>query len=239
MSREILIRRTVDRFIARMREQTDAQLEALATELLQIVQGDMRTGRADVDRAAVEVARAVAKGGSHARHDLMSRLVAAVRRLDDAATLRGVLDALADGAAAEAARVAIFTCDQQVLRSYRHSGYGLDQAPTDLRADVVPLLANVIATRQPASLEGETVEGAQGCPAWMRPPAGRVGRLIPILLGAQVAAVLYADGPDRPADQPGAAVWTEQVEVLVRHASARLESVTSQRAVEALAGPGS
>jgi hypothetical protein len=32
-------------------------------------------------------------------------------------------------------------------------------------------------------------------------------------------------------------VWAQHVEVLVRHASARLETVTSLRTVEVLAGP--
>src|SRR6185295_5968000 len=102
MSREQQVRDAIDRFIAQLRQDMDAHLEELSSELLQIVRGDMRTSRTDLERAAIEVARAVAKGGTHARHDLISRVVIAVRRLDDAVTLGGVLDALVDGAAAEA-----------------------------------------------------------------------------------------------------------------------------------------
>jgi hypothetical protein len=42
---------------------------------------------------------------------------------------------------------------------------------------------------------------------------------------------------ERTGAQPGEPVWAQHVEVLVRHASARLETVTSLRTVEVLAGP--
>jgi hypothetical protein len=62
--------------------------------------------------------------------------------------------------------------------------------------------------------------------------------IVPINVGASVVAVLYAEGPERPS-APGsqasaASLWTEHVEVLVRHASSRLENVTSRRTVEVL-----
>src|ERR1041384_4505691 len=84
MSREDEVRDAVERFLSQVRQHVDTQLEALSSELLTIVQGDARTGRVDLDRAAVEIARAVAKGGVRTRHDLVLRMVTAVRRLDDA-----------------------------------------------------------------------------------------------------------------------------------------------------------
>jgi hypothetical protein len=47
-------------------------------------------------------------------------------------------------------------------------------------------------------------------------------------------AVLYADDVGRPEEQEDAPVWTEEVDLLVRHASVRLENVTSIRTVEVL-----
>ena len=132
MSREHQIREAIDRFLARTRQATDANLEALSAELLALVQGDMRSNRVDVERAAVDVARAVARGGAHARHDLMTRIVDAVRRLDEATSLRGILDALALGASAEAARVAVLLVDDATLRAYKHSGFAPGQTPNDL-----------------------------------------------------------------------------------------------------------
>lgn len=60
---------------------------------------------------------------------------------------------------------------------------------------------------------------------------------IPLVVGKQVVALVYAVGAERVAGEPGEPVWTEQVEVLVRHASARLENVTSLRTVEVLTTP--
>jgi hypothetical protein len=69
----------------------------------------------------------------------------------------------------------------------------------------------------------------------MRVATGHLGLLMPIAVAGSVVALVYAEGPDRQADQPGAPVWAEQVEVLVRHTAARLENVTSKRTVEVLA----
>ncbi len=233
MSREQHVREAVDRFISRLRQATDTHLEALAAELLQLVQGDMRTSRADLDRAAVEVARAVAKGGSHARHDLISRVADAVRRLDDATSLRGVLDALADGASAEASRVAVMLVDGDTLRNYRQYGFAPGVASSQLPVSASPLLAAAVGLRQvtpvPAAERPDPT-----MPAFMRVSAGQVGLILPVAVQREVVALVYADGADRETNQAAAPVWTEQVEVLVRHAAARLENVTSQRTVEAL-----
>ena len=237
MSREQHVRDAVDRFLARLRQATDAHLEALASELLQLVQGDMRTSRADLDRAAVEVARAVAKGGTHARHDLMSRVADAVRRLDDATSLRGVLDVLADGASAEASRVAVLLVDGETLRSYRHSGFAPGVGPSHMPVASSSLLAASVTLRQVTPVPPLDNPSTANAPLFMRVPIGHIGLILPLVLQREAVALVYADGADRQAEQAGAPVWTEQVEVLVRHASARLENVTSQRTVEVLTNP--
>jgi len=234
MSRELEVREAVDRFLARIRQQTDAHLESLAAELLQIVSGDARAGRADLERAAVEVARAVAKGGSHARHDLMSRVTEAVRRLDDAQTLLGILDALALGAAGEASRVAVLIVVDTGLRSWRHHGFNPGSAPVDLDIDASPTLSNAVRLKQttPVPPAGERPDPA--VPVFMRVAPKHTALVMPLVVAQHVVALVYAEGEDRQADQAGAPVWTEQVEVLVRHAASRLENVTSQRTVEVL-----
>jgi len=57
------------------------------------------------------------------------------------------------------------------------------------------------------------------------------------VIGQQVVALLYAEGAGRNTGEAVEPVWTEQVEVLARHAVSRLESVTSQRTVEVLSNP--
>lgn len=231
------IRDAIDRFLAQLRQDVDTRLETLAAELLQLAREDQHDGIVPVEKAAVEVARAVGRGGAHARHDLISRIVRAVRHLDASTTLRGVLDALAEGAAAETARSAVLLVDAEWLRSYRHHGYDRAAAPEDLRAQDSPLLAGVLESKVPAPLEPPTPRTERSRPAFLRVLPGRVGLAMPLLLGQQVVAVVYGEGPARQAHEPGEPVWTEQVEVLVRHASARLESVTSSRTVDLLSSP--
>ena len=197
----------------------------------------MRTNRVDLERAAVDVARAVAKGGVHARHDLMTRIVDAVRRLDEATSLRGILDALALGASAEAARAAVLIVDAANVRAYRHHGFTPGTAPVDLAINVSPLLNAAVQLKQVTTVPAVGERFDPQTPAFMRVQPGHVGLLIPLIVGREVVAVVYADGEERTTQQAGAAVWTEQVEVLVRHASARLENVTSMRTVEVLSNP--
>jgi GAF domain-containing protein len=237
MSRELRVREAIDRFVIRVRQDTDRRLEELAAELLQTARGDMRTSRVDLERAAVDVARAVAKGGVQARHELMGRVVHAIRTLDDAVSLRGVLDALAEGAAFEASRVAVLLLDGETLRSYRHSGFGPGLSPVDMDLAAVPLLSKSVALRQAATVPAVGDRPDAGIPAFMRVASGQVGLVLPVVLGEQVVAVLYAEGADRQATESGEPVWTEQVEVLVRHAAAKLENVTSKRTVEVLSNP--
>src|SRR5215218_4091562 len=109
MSREELVRDAVDRFVQRVRQDTDARLQELASELLQVVQGDMRASRVDVERAAVEVARAAARGAPRGTSvgAVSGDILTTLRRMDDASTLRGILDILADGATSVCARMAV------------------------------------------------------------------------------------------------------------------------------------
>lgn len=237
MPREEQIRDAVDRFVTRVRQDTDARLQTLAGELLQVLGDDASTGRVGAERAAIEVARALARGGNHARHDLISSVIGAMRRLDEATTLRGILDALAHGAASETVRVAVFLVDGDTLRSYRHYGYKPDGAPADIPLTASPLLANVVLSRVAAPVGSAAPRAAGRVPVFMQVAAGNAGLAIPLVVATQVVAVVYAEGTERVRSEPGEPVWAEQVEVLVRHASARLENVTSLRMVEVLANP--
>lgn len=235
MSREAQVRDAVDRFLSRVRKDTDTHLEALASELLEIARIDTTTGRAGVEGAAVEIAHAVAKGNAHARHDLIARVVAAVRRLDDATTLTGILDALVEGAAGDASRVAVLVVDGDTLRTYRHHGFATGMAPHDLPIDASSAILSAVRRRQTVKIRATGDADPIG-PAFLGVAAGHGALILPVVVAHAVVAIVYADGPDRASAEPGAPVWSDEVEVLVRHGSARLEMVTSQRTVEVLTG---
>jgi hypothetical protein len=233
MSREQQVREAIDRLVAGVRRDVDGRLETLAADLLHIVRQDAQASRVDLERTAIDVARTVALGGSQARQDLMSRVAMAVRRLDESSTLRSILGVLADGAATEAARVAVLLVDGDELRAYRQHGFDPGAGPVDLPRQAAPVLAAVVNLRQSTPVP-PSAAADPATPAFMRVPVGQLGLILPVVVGRAVAAIVYVQGPDDRSRLTGPPVWTEQVEVLVRHAAARLEAVTSQRTVEVL-----
>jgi hypothetical protein len=158
-----------------------------------------------------------------------------VRRLDDATTLTGILDALVEGAAGEASRVAVLVVDGDTLRTYRHHGFPPGMAPHDLPLDASSAILSAVRLRQTVSIRATDNADPLG-PAFMHVAAGHAALVLPVVVEHAVVAIVYAEGPDRSSAEPGAPVWSDEVEVLIRHASARLEMVTSQRTVEVLSG---
>jgi hypothetical protein len=96
------------------------------------------------------------------------------------------------------------------------------------------VMAAAIALRQTSFVPPITPGHESMTPAFMRVTPGHTGLVVPIIVGGDVVAVLYADDVGRPEEQEDAPVWTEEVDLLVRHASVRLENVTSIRTVEVL-----
>jgi hypothetical protein len=228
------IREAIDRIVGRIRQDVETHLESLSSDLLRLAEHRDAHGAPDVKKAAVEIARAVARGGDQARHDLISRLATAVRALDDATTLRATLDALTQGAAAEAHRVAVLLVEDTQLRSWVHHGFPPGLGPVDLPVSASPLLATAIQFRQANPVLPAGPRPDASLPMFMRVPPGNLGQILPLVVAGQVVALVYAEGPDRAGDALGPPVWSEQVEVLVRHAAVRLENLTSRRAVEVL-----
>ena len=66
----------------------------------------------------------------------------------------------------------------------------------------------------------------------MQVPVGHTGLVVPLIVGGDVVAVLYADDVGAKDEQEDAPVWTEEIDLLVRHAAIRLENLTSVRTAE-------
>jgi hypothetical protein len=127
----------------------------------------------------------------------------------------------------EATRVAVMVVDGEMLRAFSDFGFSVGPRPSDVALDAAPQLARAIAERLRVSLS----KGKE-LPAFMHVPSGAAGLAIPVAVGGEVVALIYAEGPDRAAEKGPAPAWTEHVEVLTRHAAARLEAVTSRRTAE-------
>jgi hypothetical protein len=170
----------------------------------------------------------------NARVDTLDRLLGAVRRIDEATTLSGVLDVLARGASDETSRVAILLVEGDMLRSWRHFGFAPTQGPLDLVVGEVGVLAAAVALKQTSFVPPLPSFRDSGMPEFMRVPSGHTGLVVPIIVGYEVVAVLYADDVGRREEQEDAPVWTEEIDLLVRHAALRLDNLTSAKTVEVL-----
>jgi len=228
------VKDAVERFLARVRHNIDVHLETLGTDLVRALEEE--GGKVSVDRLSDLAKTASTVQAQEGKLDVLAKLVGSMRMQDEATTLRGIIEALARGASGEATRVAVLLVDGETLRSFVEFGYAGGARPADVSLDSFPALARTLADRQRLLLT--TGARVPDVPAFMRAMSGNTGMIVPINVGAAVVAVLYAEGPERPS-APGspasaASLWTEHVEVLVRHASSRLENVTSRRTVEVL-----
>lgn len=226
------VKEAVERFVARVRHNIDVHLDTLAADLVRGLEeegGKVTTDRLnDLARAASNVQ------AQEGKLDMLAKLVAAMRLQDDASSIKGILEALARGSSSEAARVAVLLVDGDTLRSFTEFGYTAGSRPNDVPADSYAALKKVIADRSRLILAVAPGVRIPDVPPFMRAMSGNSGVVVPVVVAAHVVALMYAEGPERDTDRPASSLWMEHVEVLVRHASSRLENLTSRRTVEVL-----
>jgi hypothetical protein len=209
-----------------------SRLESVRDELAREMETRLARERADLQEALRR------NDERESRVDTVERLLGSVRRIDESRSLSSILEALVLGAAAETSRVAVLLVEGDQLKVFGHRGFVNGAAPADLPIAASGTLAAAISARQ-SSFVPPLIEGrGHTVPAFMRVPIGFTGVVIPIVVGGDVVAVLYGDDVDRKEAQEEAPIWTEEMELLARHASICLENVTSVRTVELLARPG-
>lgn len=161
----------------------------------------------------------------------LERLVESFRMLDAAGSLTSLLDALAAGAARDAARTAVFVVRGGELRGWRV--YGFDDTPEDARSLSVDLetagpLAECARTRGRVEVHGPGFSGADAL-GFLALPAETVGVAIPVVVGGVAAAIVYADDGAAPSRVVPSG-WPETLELLARHAARCVEAQTAIRA---------
>ena len=229
------VKESVDRFVARVRHNIDVHLETLAQDLVKAVQEE-GTGHVNVERLAAEFGKSASADPHDSRFDVLAKLVGAMRMLDEATSLKGILEGLARGGAGQADRVAVFLLEGQTLRAFAEFGYTASPKPADVPVDSYGAVGRAVNERLRTTVSTAAGTVPSDVPAFMRPGNGKAGVIVPLVVGGNVVAIVFADGPDRHAGADAAA-WTESIEVLVRHAASRLENVTSIRTVEVLTKP--
>lgn len=204
------------------------------TRLREAIQDSLKEFR-DQHAAALDavvgnvIEAAVAGCASEREADLagIARLLEGIRALDEAQSITEVLDALADHASREAERVAILIVRGDRIRGWRLTGFGPetpDARSLDLGLDGVGVIVEAVRMKMPKT-SGPELSGFGFAPV----PTGRAGLAVPIEVGGQVVAAVYADDAvAQPRAVPSA--WPEVVEILARHAGRCLEALTALRA---------
>ena len=206
-----------------------------AAEAAQIAQAQAAQANAAQAQATLAEMSRTSDGGSArtARVDTLERLLGAVRRIDESESLIGILQSLADGAAAQTSRVALMMLDGDVLTPWLSHGFSAAHGPRATDVGTSGLLTATVALRQTSYVK-PMIARELTTPGFMQVPVGHTGLVVPLVVGGEVVAVLYADDVGAPKEQEDAPVWTEEIDLLVRHASLRLENLTSVRTTEAL-----
>lgn len=245
------LRRAFDTLSNQLRDDLVRRTDAVSGELAAAAQAERERVALDTRQASereaaerLNVAIRAARADQHAAERAASqRRVDAIRALEQARSLSEVLDALMEGAGREAARACILLIRGQQLRGWRLVGFDLAGAPHDLELprDRAGVITDAIGTAAVASTRGAEPDRA---PSFGGLPSGCDCLAVPLTLGGQAVAVLYAD--QGPQDQEARAehrdglhaapieYWRDSLEVLARHAARCLEVLAAVKAARAL-----
>jgi hypothetical protein len=226
--REALASQDRDRAVAEARREAETIADTRIDALRQELEQDLTANRSELQAVREQLHASIPAAR-------VAQLVAAMRRLDDTKSLHTILQGLVEAAAAAAGRASVMILEGGTLRAWAHLGFGADAHPVDVPLAQPSILQTAVLQRTIAPVTA-TGESAASTPAFMRLAGATTALALPIVVGADVVAVLYADDTGRRSDTQ-AATWAQELELLVRHASLRLASVTSVRTVELLTSP--
>jgi hypothetical protein len=164
------------------------------------------------------------------------RLLDAIRAIDAAQGLSSILDALAESAASEAGRAAIFLPQGTTLKGWRFVGF--EMPATAASTMEWPLAEGGLIAE--AGETGRAVRLDPGgphatfVPSFVGLPEQSRAVAVPLVMSDHVLAILYVDeGSHQPALRDA---WPATVEVLARHAARALEAVTVSRFAQVAEG---
>jgi hypothetical protein len=186
--------------------------------------------RAELDAERQRAREVVASVPATAASVETSRLIAAFRDIDEAASLTDILRATVGAASAEAPRAALLLVNGAQLDEWTDAGTpSLGAGVMRVDGREAGFLSEALKRRAP-------VMAGQGlvAPAFAALGTDRRAMGLPLLLAGEPVALLYADdGSAGPADGR----WLEPVQILARYAAAALAVMTARRTLQALGAP--
>lgn len=229
------VREELEQALTAERQRAQGQIEAerqRAERDLDAERERMRAAGRTAERSesAVVEAHAVERQSQLAA---IERLLESVRSISSARSLTDMLNALVRAAASEAPRAALLIVNGRELQAFAQQGFEL---ASNTRVPVGEgMLAEVLRRGEPVASAGAVRVPA---PAFAALSAERAALAVPIVVGEQIVAVLYAD--DGTGDAPEVpAAWPEAIQILGRHAAACLAFLTATRTARALGLSGS
>lgn len=159
-----------------------------------------------------------------------ARMLDGIRSIGAARSLSEVLDTLASGAAHEATRAGVLLVRGWRLRGWRFVGFppAFDTPATfDIAISDAGLIADAIR-------DSGAVSATDRSPGFADLPEGRRCLAVPIAVGGEVVAVLYADEGLGDAIE---STWPHRVEIFARFAARCLEAITAFRTAQLIHRP--
>jgi hypothetical protein len=175
-----------------------------------------------------EMEQLVAAAAERDRNPVETRLLAAIRALDEARSLGVVLELLGRHAGQEAERAAVLLVKGAQLVVWSVTGFSDMANATGASLDLAAagIAAEVVRSGAAVSRSGADTDQRVAGPPFALDTRGRDMSAVPVVVGGAVVAVVYADAPSREPQR-----WPAALEVLARHASTVLEALTVQQAV--------
>jgi hypothetical protein len=208
-------------------EQVRAAFEVERARLEQEIQGqrDAQAQReAEVRREAEREAQA-----HQAPAAGVGNVLRAMQGIDESRTLSETLTALVRGALEHASRAAVFVVNGTSLEEW--------PAPGVERLSARPVERDLSGLLRAALTRGGRVSAPDdgSAPSFARLPEGRAASAVPVMIDGQAVAVLYVDDGIASSSEKRSGS-ADAVELLGRHAAARLAELTAARALQLAGG---
>jgi len=206
-----------------------AQTEAEGIREQAALEMEAARQRHEIERASAADALATARQVAESMPRDTSGLLISLRAIDESSSLTEVLAAAVRGAALESPRAALFVVNGTTLQEWPVDGVPpVDAGPIRADGREAGFLSEVLRTGETVSMDGTNGHTA---PVFAGLSPGRRAIGVPLVLDGRPVAVLYADeGTD---GQPLAS-WLETVQILGRHATSVVASLTAVRTAQAI-----
>ena len=207
-------------------QRAQAEAESIRAEALR----DLERTREEHAREQASAANALeeARQAAASMPRDASELLISMRAIDDAASLTDALAAAVRGAALESPRAALFVVNGAVLQEWPVDGVPpVHAGPIRIDGREAGFLAEVMRSGETVMLDGPGAEA----PMFSGLSPGRRAIAVPFVLDGRPVAVLYAD---EGSDGQPLASWLETVQILGRHATSVVTSLTAVRTAQAM-----